>query len=194
MNNIRLILFSLVSVCTVSATAQLAVTVMQPRIAGQKAVVQLKMTNGLAEKVESARAICFLLDEQGKMVGESARWVIGGGKNRPALKPKKEATFNLIVSSPRPFTTTNLTAKVSFSHLILEDGKVGNPNKDITIDGQLSSANQTAPTNNPNNSKALDAVIAAASTSSPIMVKHAARTPETIAITNQMRPLKPQSH
>lgn len=181
-------------ICAFTANARLAVTVAPPKIVGQKVMVELKMKNDFAEKVESARAICFLLDEQGKMVGESARWVIGGGKNRPALEAKREATFNLIIASHHPFTTTNLTAKVSFSRLILEDGKLGNPNKDITIDGQLSSANQTAPTNNPNNSKALDAVIAAASTSSPITFKHAARTPESIAVTNQMRPLKPQSH
>jgi hypothetical protein len=157
-------------------------------------MVELKMKNDLAEKIESARAICFLLDEQGKMVGESARWVIGGGKDRPALPSQKESSFNIIISSPHPFTTTNLTAKVTFSRLILEDGKVGNPQKDIEIEHQVSLANQNAPTNNPNSSKTLDAVIAAASTSSPITVKHTARTPETIAVTNQMRPIKPQSH
>jgi hypothetical protein len=37
-----------------------------------KAVVSLAMTNALAEPVESARAICFLLDEQGKVSDISA--------------------------------------------------------------------------------------------------------------------------
>ena len=180
--------------CTLAAQAQLAVTVTPPKVVGQKAIVQLAMTNNLADKVESARAICFLLDTEGKMVSESSRWVIGGTKERPSLKPNNGTIFNFVVSSPRQFATTNLTAKVTFSRLILKDGKLGDPNKDITIESQQPLANQNAPANNPNTSKALDAVIATASTSSPITIKHAARTPETIAVTNQMRPLKPQNH
>src|ERR1700734_2083172 len=119
--------------CAISATAQLAVSVSPPKITAQKAMVELKMKNGLAEKVESARAICFLLDDQGKMVGESAKWVIGGRKDRPALDPKEEVSFNFVVTSPRPFTTTNLTAKVSFDRLILEGGALVNPKDNVAI-------------------------------------------------------------
>jgi len=41
-----------------------AVTVSPLKVIGQKAIVSLALTNHLAEKVESARAVCFLLDEQ----------------------------------------------------------------------------------------------------------------------------------
>jgi hypothetical protein len=116
-----------------SATAQLAVTVTPPKVVGQKAVVQLTMTNNLADKIESARAICFLLDGQGRMVGESSRWVIGGTKERPALEPKQAATFNFVVTSPQPFTTTNLTAKISFSRVVLDGGKLADVRQDVSV-------------------------------------------------------------
>jgi hypothetical protein len=117
-----------------TAQAQLAVTVLSPKLTGQKAVVPLVMTNNLAETVESARAICFLLDDQGKMIGQSSKWVIGGTKARPALEPKHGATFNFVITSPQPFTTTNLTAKVSFSRVILAGGQVADPAKDVFIE------------------------------------------------------------
>jgi hypothetical protein len=107
-----------------TAQAQLAVTVSPPKLAGQKAVVQLKLKNNLTNAVQSARAVCFLLDDQGKMVGQSTKWVIGGTKDRPALEPKAETTFNFVITSPQPFATTNLTAKVSFSRVVLEGGKL----------------------------------------------------------------------
>jgi hypothetical protein len=116
-----------------NVSAQLAVTVSPPKIATQKAIVELTMTNNLTSKVESARAICFLLDEQGKMVGESARWVIGGRKSRPALEPKKEASFNFVITSTQPFTNTNLTAKVSFSRVVLEGEKLADPKTDVQV-------------------------------------------------------------
>src|SRR5882672_12351646 len=111
-------LFSLTAILVfpLLAKAQLAVTVMPPNIAGQKAVVQLKITNNFTNKVESARAVCFLLDEQGKMVGQATKWVIG--QNKTVLEPKGETTFNFVIANLSPFATTNLTAKVSFSRLV----------------------------------------------------------------------------
>jgi len=58
---------------TLAAPAQLAVAVSPPKVVGQNAVVSLAMKNGFAEKVDSARAVCFLLDDQGKMVGQGAK-------------------------------------------------------------------------------------------------------------------------
>src|SRR2546427_659752 len=63
------------------ANAALVVTVDQPKISGSKAVVTLTMKNTLTEQIESARAAVFLLDEQGKMVVQSTKWVIGSGPN-----------------------------------------------------------------------------------------------------------------
>ena len=116
-----------------TAQAQLAVTVSPPKISGQKAVVQLALTNNLSWSVESARAICFLLDDQGKMVGQSTKWVIGGTKDRPKLAPKSGTKFNFVITSPQPFTTTNLTAKVSFSRVVLDGGKLADVQKDVSV-------------------------------------------------------------
>jgi hypothetical protein len=117
--------------CPMLATAQLAVTVTPPKVVGQKAVVQLKMKNDLGDAVKSARAVCFLLDGQGKMVGQSTKWVVG--QNHTSLEPKAETTFNFVVTSPQPFTTTNLTAKVSFSRVVLEGGKLADVRQDVSV-------------------------------------------------------------
>jgi hypothetical protein len=127
------IVFYLLSVCAFTASAQLAATVSPPKIVGQKAIIPLAITNNLADGVESARALCFLLDGQGKMIGQSAKWVVGGTKDRPALESKSGTTFNFVITSPQPFATTNLTAKVSFSRVILAGGKLANPTKDVSV-------------------------------------------------------------
>ena len=115
------------------AQAQLAVTVSSPQVVGQKAVVKLAMKNNLADKVESARAVVFLLDDRGKMVGQSTRWVIGGTKDRPPLAPKDETTFNFVVTNPQPWTTTNLTAKVSFTRVVVGDNKLADVSKAVSV-------------------------------------------------------------
>jgi hypothetical protein len=69
---------SLFLVYALAAKAQLAVTVSPVKIAGQKAVVLLNMGNHFEKSVESARAVCFLIDDQGKMVGQSTKWVNPG--------------------------------------------------------------------------------------------------------------------
>ena len=73
-----------------SANATLTVKVAAPKQAGQKTVIELTMKNTFKEKVESARAQVFLIDGQGKVVGQAARWVIGGTKDKPALLPDQE--------------------------------------------------------------------------------------------------------
>jgi hypothetical protein len=106
---------SLLLFCALTIRGQLAVTVSPVKVTGQKAVVLLVMTNNLAECVESARAICFLLDNQGKMVRQSTKWVVGGTKDRPPLEPKTGTAFNFVITSSQPFTTTNSTPKISFA-------------------------------------------------------------------------------
>ena len=134
MNTLNKILWAavLLPMLLLTASAQLAVTVSPPKIIGQKALVKLAMSNGLPEKIESARAICFLLDDHGKMVGQSAKWVIGGAKAHP-LQPKSGTTFNFVVTSPQPFATTNLTANVSLSRMVLSGGKLADIAKDVTL-------------------------------------------------------------
>ena len=104
------------------ARSQLVVVVSSPKIGGQKAIVELKMKNNLSNAVASARAACFLIDDQEKLVGHSTKWVIG--QNKHSLEPKGETIFNFVITSPQPWTTTDLTAKVSFSQVVLEGDKL----------------------------------------------------------------------
>lgn len=124
---------------TVVVHAQLAVTVLQPKTTGQRAVVELTMKNSFTNTVESARAICFLFDDQSKMAGQSTKWVIGGTKERPGLLAGGTNTFNFVITSPQPFTTTNLTAKVSFNRIVLSGGQIADVNKAVQIENPNSS-------------------------------------------------------
>ncbi len=124
-------------VCLVAATvhAQLAVTVWPPEVTATRAVVKLELKNNVAEKIESARAVCFLTDAQGKAVGHATRWVIGGTPERPPLEPGATNVFHFVVASPDSsgFATRNLTARVNFSRVVLAGGKLADPVKDVQI-------------------------------------------------------------
>ena len=69
------------------AHSQLAVTVLPSKPTAQKIVMSLAMKNGFADKIESARAVCFLLDDQGKIVGRSKQSVIGAGRDKSPFGP-----------------------------------------------------------------------------------------------------------
>src|SRR5215207_7127533 len=104
----------------VAVSAQLAVTVSPVRVSAQKAVVPLVMSNGLSETIGSARAAVFLLDEQGKMLGQATKWVIGGTDKESGMVSGTTNSFNFVITGEKPFTTTNLTAKVTFTGIVLE--------------------------------------------------------------------------
>jgi hypothetical protein len=116
-----------------AASAQLVVSVSPVKATGSKAVVPLAMKNGFAERIESARAVCFLLDDQGKVVVHSTQWVIGAGRDKSPLGPGATNVFNFVVATAKPLTTTSLTAKVSFSRVVLEGGKLADVNKEVQI-------------------------------------------------------------
>jgi len=119
------------SMSALTAQAQLAITVFPPKITGQKAIVPLVLENHFANRVESARAVCFLLDGQGKMVGQSTKWVIG--QNKTGLEPGATNSFNFVITSSQPFTATNLTAKITFSRVVLEGGKLADVTREVTV-------------------------------------------------------------
>lgn len=125
----RYLFLAAMLLCAASAGAQLAVNVLPVQVFGQKAVVQLKMKNNLADKVESARAACFLMDGQGKVIGQATKWVIG----KSGLESKSQVTFNFVVSSRAPFTTTNLTARVTFSRVNLDSGPVADVAHEVVV-------------------------------------------------------------
>jgi hypothetical protein len=107
--------------------ANLVVKVDEPKTTGSKAVIKLEMKNTFTETIESARAVIFLLDDQGKVVGQMTRWVIGGTKDKPALAADAKTTFNFVVPTDKPFTRT----KVSFNRVVLEGGKSVDVSKSV---------------------------------------------------------------
>ncbi|GEM_PF-732912 len=127
------IAFGALLLCPFLASAQLAVTVSPVKATGQKAIVPLAMKNGFAERIESARAVCFILDAQGKMLGQASRWIIGGTADNAGLAPGATNVFNFVVNAAKPLVATNLTAKVTLSRLVLQGGKLADPQKAVTV-------------------------------------------------------------
>lgn len=119
-----------------SAWAALSVKLDEPKLTGSKAVIKLTMTSTFTNKIESARAVAFLLDDKGKVLGQSAQWVIGGSKDRTALEPNKETHYFFVVpldnSSPSS-GTNSLKAKVTFLRVILEGGKQVDAAKEVSV-------------------------------------------------------------
>ena len=118
---------------TLASHAQLLVSVASVKVVGQKAIVPLAMKNDLTEKIASARAVVFLLDEQGKMAGQATRWVIGGSQDKLGLAAGATNAFHFVITVDKQFTTTNFTTKVSFSRMVLEGGKVADVVKQVQI-------------------------------------------------------------
>ena len=116
------------------SAGQLDITVSPLKFSGEKALVKLEMVNHLSEPVASARAACFISDDQGRVVAQSTRWVIGGGAtNRAAMQMGATNVFHFVVSSPKPWATTNLTGKLIFNRVVLQSGKLADPVKEVAI-------------------------------------------------------------
>src|SRR5689334_2641265 len=117
----------------VTANATLTIKIAEPKTYGQKAILKMELQNTFANAIESARAVVFLLDDDGKVVGQETRWIIGGTKDRPRLAPDAKTTFNFVVQSNKPFTKT----KVTVTRIVLEGGKVADATKDVQIESAV---------------------------------------------------------
>jgi hypothetical protein len=119
------------------AQAELNVTITSPRITGSKTLVKVETVNGFAEQVESARAVCFLLDEHGKMVGQSTQWVIGSlqtanNRERAPLEPGKTNVFHFVIPIEN-LASTNLSARLHFNRVLLQGGKSVDVRNEVKI-------------------------------------------------------------
>lgn len=131
-------LFLAIAFIALSGTmhASLSVKVSEPQLTGSKAVIKLELKNTFTEKIESARAACFLLDDKGEMVGQSTQWVIGGSKEQPALTAGATNTFHFVITADKLLTSTNVTAKVMVHRLILEGGKQADVTKEVIVESK----------------------------------------------------------
>jgi hypothetical protein len=119
-----------------AAQAQLVVTVGEPKSVGHKAAVKLTMKNTFNENIESARATLFLMAEEGKVIGQSTQWVIGGNQDRPGLEAGATNVFHFVItpSIPASFSVTNLNVKVVFTRLLLESDKSLDPIRNVQVE------------------------------------------------------------
>jgi len=110
--------------------AALTLKVSEPKTYGQKTIVKINLRNTFTNAIESARAVVFLLDANGKVVGQETRWIVGGTKDRPPLVPDAKTTFNFVVQSDKRFTKT----KVTVTRIVLEGGKLADLRKDVQVE------------------------------------------------------------
>jgi len=129
--NTLFVIASLLFTQAYAAEAKLLVTLDKPESnVGAKNVIKLKIKNTFKEAITSARATVFLTDENGKLVGQSTQWIIGGTKDKPPLKPDAVSTFNFVIKTDKPFSTT----KLIFNRILLDGGKVADVVKDVELD------------------------------------------------------------
>lgn len=120
------------------ASANLSVDVSLAQSTENKAVVELKAKNTFGQDVKAARAWVFLFDADGKVVGNKAQWLSAtpdstGSEENTApnqqllLEADKESTYAVAVDAQRK----PVSAKVTFSRIILADGSMPNPQKSV---------------------------------------------------------------
>jgi hypothetical protein len=123
----------LVLLCSTAASAQIAIMMSPAKIEGNKAVVKLGLKNNFTNTIESARISIYLLDNENKTVGRATRWVIGSGKGQFILPSGGTNVFYFVITAPKPFATTNLTAKLIFNRGLLENGKLIDVKRSVEI-------------------------------------------------------------
>ena len=112
------------------ARAALTLKVAEPKTYGQKTIVKMELRNTFTNAIESVRAVTFLLDDNGKVVGQETRWIIGGTKDRLPLAPDTKTTFNFVVQANKPFANTKVTA----TRIVLKGEKLADVNKDVEVE------------------------------------------------------------
>lgn len=112
------------------AMAALTVKVDSPKKTGAKVVLKLTLKNGFEQKVEGARATAFLLDGQGKVIGQATKWVIGGSSESKLLAPNATTTYNFVIETDKGVESANVTV----TRLILEGGKLADVKKGVIIE------------------------------------------------------------
>jgi len=115
------------------AHAGLTLKVAEPKTYGQKTIVKMELLNTFTNTIDSVRAAVFLLDDNGKIVGQETRWIIGGTKERPGLSPTAKTTFHFVLQCDKPFAKT----KVTITRIVLEGGRLADVQKDLQMESVM---------------------------------------------------------
>lgn len=57
------------------------------------------------------------------------RWIVGGTKDKPALEPDANITYNFVVQANKPFTRTQIVV----NRVVLQGGRLADTTKDVTV-------------------------------------------------------------
>lgn len=135
-------LFSLSLLCLTPVFADFQVAVVDTQSTSDKSLVKIKARNAFDQGVKGARAWVFLMDDQGRVVGQRAQWIIGG-EPKPSHVPSKipvpqaslnaedEAEYTIMVAHDSQRGGAPTRTKITFSRIILEDGTLVNPQKAV---------------------------------------------------------------
>src|SRR5215510_10929147 len=113
-----------------NAHAGLLLKVAGTKTYGQKTIVKMELQDTFTNAIESARAVVFLLDDKGQVVGQETRWIIGGSKDRPPLGPDSKTAFNFVLQSAKPFSKS----KIVVTRLVLAGRRLADSNKEVRVD------------------------------------------------------------
>lgn len=130
---IKLLLLSLLLSCSLQAEFEVSLKPTEDSTP-DKSIVTLTAKNSFSQSVKSARAWIFALDESGAVVGQKAAWIIskehrdrGDRSCLPTLDAGETAEIKMSIDTERPATST----KVTFTKIVLADGSLVNPHKQV---------------------------------------------------------------
>jgi hypothetical protein len=112
------------------AHAGLTLKIADPKTYGHKTILKMELLNTFTNNIDSVRAAVFLLDENGKIVGQETRWIVGGTKERPGLAHHGKTTFHFVLQSSKPFAKT----RVTINRIVMEGGRLADIHKDVQIE------------------------------------------------------------
>lgn len=121
----KLFLLTVALLFTGTLSANLVVEVDSIENKENQGTISFTIENTGDAGITAARAWIFLFDEEGKVVGNHAQWMISGKKKEEALGAEEKRSFTTQVKAKRPIAT----AQVTFSRIVLEDGTMPNPQK-----------------------------------------------------------------
>ena len=136
--NFKLLLIIVVFIVTaLCANAHIEFRLTETEQVGQKALIKLELNNTYGQALKGARVWVFLMDQDGRVVGEKAQWIVGGNNatktdsQNSTLESGKRNEYAVAVNTLRAQKEDEepFTAKVTFSRLILNDGTLLNPQK-----------------------------------------------------------------
>jgi hypothetical protein len=108
--------------CPFLASAQLSVTILEPRVSESAAIIPLTMQNRFGQKISSVKATVFLMNDHGGILGHSTKWLITN-HDKIALAPGCTNSFNFVVPLQKSRTNSNLFVKVTINRAVFESGE-----------------------------------------------------------------------